>query len=1183
VQFDNYFRPELWRGLKDEMEDFWFGNRVAALPSAAALDQGKWLWARDGAALPGLPERHKEKTFYVHGCAPLTACGIEKVDGRWKMIGTVEGDGTVTWKSGAIDGIGARYYMPAVHGDLADTDEYFGALDELLRAGATAALPDAPPAVRDVKAMKPVAYEAGPPRYPMPEEAAHPLMGRAKHRSLKARPLATLRVKVTAMDLRFVTQPIMVGHYEQDAIAGAESTIDRDLVDLALSERYNLGLYAGPVGTAVVVLRMPNDAERLRGSLCGAVVTGLGKYDGTLAANTLTEAVRAGALRYLLEYVNCSGRRSGTVALSTLLLGYNSTANLTIPASVEALVRGVAEANVKFKESTNDSLRIGSLEIVELYLDSAIAAMHALTDLAARIDRLGVRLEVPQELDRGMGIRQRLDDSRVIAYWPRMIVTDAAAGPDDFAGARPRGDDGHKPRQQTAIAERLRFVHVGQRARAETIVQQRQPGLLESLIARQIQVHSYQPEFCRTLFQLMVPHDFKDAARRLARIVLVLDGYTANLPWELMLADQEPLAVRAHMIRQLSASTFRRHVRQTLQPLAYVVGNPSTESFFKMFPHPHRQAADGLESLAGAEQEAEVVVEALSRQGYQVESAIGQGCKALDVITPLYQKPYRIVHIAAHGLFEEPAADGVARTGVVLSDGLLLGAAEIGQMEVVPDLVFLNCCHLAQTDPMNVAYNRLAYSVSRELIEIGVRCVVAAGWAVDDDAAFTFAETFYRGILQDKLQFGDAVFEARRETYRKHGGSITWGAYQAYGDPGWRVDPRAESTGQRRDAGRFVALEELVDEIERIRLAIYRRGETMTRLDAKSIVAQLKQLLSRCPRNWLDQPAVNFELARTYALLGAEYFEDAYKFYRATVAAEDKSGRVPLAAIEQLANIESRLGEHKGAPELADRAIRRLEDLDRLVAAHGGDASSDEADKSSSANIERQSLLGGAYKRKAAIYARRILDSKNKPSDASIKGLEEALERAVAAYKQAAGTSKEKRFDPYPALNWLSLRALEGNYPEGVAECVACAERVNERFKESPDAWNAVMAAEAYLVESLCRAAWSGDDAAGEKNFEQVHQRYAAALANIQVAPKDLDSVAQQLCLLALLFDAKGATRNRAARAKADAATARRLRRLADKILPGSCQARDNSAPHDKQNAAGARATAKRKPKRRRR
>ena len=54
------------------------------------------------------------------------------------------------------------------------------------------------------------------------------------------------------------------------------------------------------------------------------------------------------------------------------------------------------------------------------------------------------------------------------------------------------------------------------------------------------------------LFQLMVPHDFKDAARQLDQVVLVVDSTTANLPWELMLADdptrtdgdKRPLALR---------------------------------------------------------------------------------------------------------------------------------------------------------------------------------------------------------------------------------------------------------------------------------------------------------------------------------------------------------------------------------------------------------------------------------------------------------------------------------------------------------------------------------------------------------------------------------------------------------------------------------------------------------------
>lgn len=1177
--FNDYYTVARWTALKAEMTDFWFGNNVAATPSEAALNQGKWLWDRDGAVAPALPERHKDKTLYVHGSAPNTACGIKKIDGRWKMIGTIEGDGTVTWKSGAIGGISRRYYMPAVHGDLADTAEYFGALTELLNCGATGQLASDPPAARDAAAATPKAYEAGPPRYATPEEAAHALLGTPKRKRLKTRPVATLKVKVKAMDLRFVTQPIMVGHYEQDAISGAESIIDRELVDNALSERYNLGLYAGPVGTAVIVLRLPNDAERMRGSFRGAVVTGLGNYDGTLAANWLTEAVRAGALRYLLQYVDCSGETSGEIGLCTLLLGYNSTANLTIQASVEALVRGVVEANHKYGDATKHPLRIGTLEIIELYLDTAISAMRFLRDFARKVNVesgvLATRLEVPDALEQDKGVRQRLDDSRTVGYWPRMMITDADRNedkcpPECFESRCPpecyedpnEGKDREKTsdaapkqplwlRRRLALAERLKFVHVGQRARAETIVQQRQPGLVEKLVAQQILDKKYQPDFCRTLFQLMVPHDFKDAARQLDRIVLVVDGYTANLPWELMLAEDAPIAVRAPVIRQLSSSKFRRQVRQTLDPLAYVIGNPSTENFFRTFPAPNKQPEDRLVSLSGAEREAEVVVEALRRYGYNVEQSIGDGYGALKVINPLYQKPFRILHIAAHGVFDLRAADGKARSGVVLSDGLLLTAAEIGQMEIVPDLVFLNCCHLAKMDARPVAYNRLAYSISRELIEIGVRCVVCAGWAIDDDAAYTFADIFYQGILHDKLQFGEAVFEARRETYRKHGQSITWGAYQAYGDPGWRINPRDGSPSRVKGGDKFVAPEELIGAIDGVSVTIARQREAMTKPEAKRKAAELEGLLARAPKDWTNSAAINVALAAAYADLGPDYFEKACELYSAAILAEDRAGRVPITAVEQLANIESRLGALRGFANLVDRAIERLRELDELAAARVNyqSGAAKETDRGE-VNAERQSLIGAGYKRKAAIFARQMIDADPNP-DAE-KGFDEAIAASIAAYDKAAGQPREENFDPYPALNSVALNSLAGTYRQGIDLCRACAAKANDRFIKSGGFWDAIMVPEAFLIEVLCSGALG--QAAADDALEQIFEKYDRAMRDVLVLPKEMDSLTQQLSLLALFFEAKHQPE-----------IANRLRHLADRLNPGSSASAE--APKSKTTA----------------
>jgi CHAT domain-containing protein len=195
---------------------------------------------------------------------------------------------------------------------------------------------------------------------------------------------------------------------------------------------------------------------------------------------------------------------------------------------------------------------------------------------------------------------------------------------------------------------------------------------------------------------------------------------------------------------------------------------------------------------------------------YQVVAEIGSDRNASDVLTRLYQHPYRLLHISAHGIFDQQHVDGRRRSGVVLSDGLLITAAEIRAMESVPELVFLSCCHLGKVDTGSAKGatttgaertlqdgNLLAASVARELINIGVRCVVVAGWAVDDKGAMIFGKAFYESLLLDGLPFGQAVFEARRKAvWQANREDITWGAYQAYGEPGWLAEPRLSA--QRR-------------------------------------------------------------------------------------------------------------------------------------------------------------------------------------------------------------------------------------------------------------------------------------------------------------------------------------------------------------------------------------------------
>ncbi len=1162
----DYQTRATWAALKAQNGDFWFGDGHGAVPDQDALDAAAWLWRADGPATPELPAAYQDKSVYVFGVAANTPCGVRTVgtgpEARLKLVGTTRGDGTVTWDSGRIGYIGAFYYLAAEHGNLLSTTETFPALTELLTVGRTTLLPTTPPAVRAIEQARPTLFDAGPPTVDNGEMLARGLMGGRARTPVPARPKQRIAVAVRGMDLRFLQQPVLVGHYEQDPIAGPERLIDRELLAGDLTQRHDLGLYAGPRGTATVVLRVPNAQERARGSFTGAVVTGLGSYDGALSQSDLTSAVRTGALRYLLQIIDVLGPEPREVRLATLLLGYNSSANITVASSVEALLRGVAEANHEFAATTRLPIRIGRLDIVELYQDTAITAVYALRAMPARLAPmlalLGTEFDVDAELQAGPGLRQRLFDRGSQSYWPRLIVSDAAHEDD----ATPLPATG-----RTALANRLRFLYVGQRARAEAVVQQRQPGLIETVVRQQIADPRWNPDFGRMLFQLMVPHDFKDAARQLQRLVLVVDVTTANLPWEMMLAgdparegDDRPLALRAPVVRQLASGTFRRQVRQAMRREALVIGNPSVAGFCKAFTPPGAPEYSDPPSLTGAQTEAQGVADVLTGLGYRVEAAIGDHLTASDILALLYRQPWRVLHISAHGVFDLPNADGARRSGVVLSDGLLITAAEIEAMEVVPELVFLNCCHLGQIDLTVRDGNKLAASVARELIEIGVRCVVVSGWAVNDAQAQLFGETFYRGLLQDRLPFGDAVFEARQATWNTRHDDITWGAFQAYGDPLWLDERQGEGGGAAAGASlKFVSPEEALDAIASLRSDVARRTGQWSDREARADVQAVQRLLDdHCPPDWESLPALQSALGAAWCDLGD--FERARTAFLRAVQAEDRLGRVPITDLEQLADVETRLGERDGDVALVRLGLERLRRLDQLVAG---------ADGGVPLVPGRCELQGAALKRLAHLHARRLLALAGKdPAGVAEAGhaMMATLVEAVAAYRQAEGVPGQPSFRPYLALNRLAFDALTpwlkpADRDAAIALGQRCVAEASAAFERDPAFTQAVMQPEAMFVLGLLDGSIGAEDGAA---WATVSSAYLQALSNITAKPRELDAVLSQMLRLATLLEAVAVVLGaKAAQAKGMGRIADRLRALAETLQPGiiTRQVRSPAAP----------------------
>jgi hypothetical protein len=353
-------------------------------------------------------------------------------------------------------------------------------------------------------------------------------------------------------------------------------------------------------------------------------------------------------------------------------------------------------------------------------------------------------------------------------------------------------------------------------------------------------------------------------------------------------------------------------------------------------------------SLAGAAAEATSVATLLGEHGYDVQMLLEEAADPMSVLTAVHERPWRILHLAAHGVFEFDTGDGREPvSGLVLDDGVFFTAAEADQLRHVPELVFINCCHLGQTRgdaSPRVAFHKLAANLATQFITIGARAVVAAGWAVDDGAAKTFATEFYREMLRGQL-YGDAVQTARSVTYRKHASTNTWGAYQCYGDPSFSL-----LTGDAVwSEDSFVSPTELSVWLERQARAA-REGRT-----SDELLAALERRESATPASWWSSASLCATAGDAFNQAGQ--FDKAIDYYERVLNAEKATA--PLSALEQLANCRVRLAGQliRRDPPETDRAkalLKQAEDSLGLLLDIGPTS-------------ERHALLGSARKRRALL------------------------------------------------------------------------------------------------------------------------------------------------------------------------------------------------------------------------
>jgi hypothetical protein len=784
---------------------------------------------------------------------------------------------------------------------------------------------------------------------PPSRETASPRPARrTRHETTSTFP--TLHVRLLHASLEHAQYPVLVGHFAGSPLSGAEERLDD-----CLENRLSRAQVARDYPEALGEFRHFPGYEGTPPP--GAIVVGLGPV-GDLTESQLTSVVTRSLVRYASERrdrerASVSTRpgeaeRGGNeLGVASVLIGTSRSSGLTVEGSVRAIVAGVVAANLRLAQAARPTGGSGlddsgapiftELRFVARHEDMVELAARALDQLRVERDRrpgaYPIHLRVQPTGGEGAAGPNPPDDS-ANDVWARLRI--------ESSGPR---DDG--------LGE-LTYGVMARSARADEVVHRVDPGIVDDLIAKSINRRS-DPRIGATLYELLVPHELKQPLGSGSHLHLLLDEHTADHPWELLtprgdaFREARPVALGGGLLRQFLETGERRLAPERApERTVLVIGNPP--------PGP------GFSSLAGAARESLEVVEvfgtAPSSRSWQVTARIwdtreryvgtdlSEGSTtdpAENIVHELMTGSWRVVHIAAHGSFDPGNA---ALSGVVLGPGRWLTSATVGQLDVVPDLVVLNACHLGAIKRQLAGMNRVAASLARRLMQIGVRAVIAAGWAVGDIAAAEFAKELYSSLL-DGRELGEAVLQARSHVHDFLPSQLTWGAYQCYGDPGFRLAPRRQRSattgsgfltvselrrGIRAAAGvvsdRTSSLSALRRDIEEVKLLAAESPD-----DDRDLVCEL-ELLESDELFTSAKPEVQANIAADLAVAWAELgdFNRAAGHYR--FAIERGGNDVPLIAVEQLVNMSVRLARQSSdaaeQQRLFNEARQLLRALDRL-------------------------------------------------------------------------------------------------------------------------------------------------------------------------------------------------------------------------------------------------------------